>query len=78
MSESNLDRYRERERHWRDEAFRFSPGYDRDACFAVADGYARLIEILTRGDSEVPRGHAAVAVERNAAESDKRNAWRVP
>jgi hypothetical protein len=48
MSDWKVDRYRERERHWRDEAWRFPPGHDRDACFALADGYAQLITIIER------------------------------
>ena len=49
MLEWKLDVYRERERHWRDEAWRCSPGHERDACLALADGYARLVEIIERG-----------------------------
>jgi hypothetical protein len=58
MWELNVDRYREREQHWRDEAWRFPPGYDRDASLAMADGYARLVAII--------EGHNATSVARSS------------
>jgi hypothetical protein len=44
------EKYRERERHWRIEAGLKPKGAERDACIALADGYAHLVEILERLD----------------------------
>jgi hypothetical protein len=40
-------RYREREKLWRNEAKKALDG-DRDDCLELAEGYARLIEIIER------------------------------
>jgi hypothetical protein len=48
MSYLDAATYQERERHWRDEAETLSPGPERDACLALADGYTNLIAILER------------------------------
>jgi hypothetical protein len=40
--------YKERERQWRSQAATLSPGPERDACLALADGYANLTAILER------------------------------
>jgi hypothetical protein len=44
------EKYRERERHWRSEASLKPEGAERDACVALADGYAHLVAILERLD----------------------------
>jgi hypothetical protein len=48
MSKMDEARYRERERSWRIKAAELSPGFDRDSCTALADGYAHLIMLLQR------------------------------
>jgi hypothetical protein len=45
-----------REKKWRDEAAELPPGPDRDACIAIADGYAELVAILARIDKEDAEG----------------------
>jgi hypothetical protein len=53
MAHMQVEKYRERERHWRDEAKSKPEGAERDACIAIADGYAHLISIIERLDPGV-------------------------
>jgi hypothetical protein len=46
------EKYRERERHWREEAQARTEGVERDACLTIADGYAHLVELIERLDRE--------------------------
>ena len=48
MSYLDANTYQEREQQWRDQAATLSPGPERDACLALADGYANLAAILER------------------------------
>jgi hypothetical protein len=50
MFDLNVDTYRQREQHWRQEGWRCPPSRQRDACFRIADGYGRLIAIIERHD----------------------------
>jgi hypothetical protein len=50
MPDPDAQTYREREKHWRNEAARLTSGQDRDACLALADGYADLVSIIERRD----------------------------
>jgi hypothetical protein len=40
--------YRAREQQWRGEASRLSPCRERDACLALAEGYANLVQLIGR------------------------------
>ena len=46
MSGSEADRYRAWHTHWRAEAARLPPGQERDACEALAAGYADLLRFI--------------------------------
>lgn len=46
----DAEKYRERERHWREEAKSEPDGAEREACVALADGYAHLVELIERLD----------------------------
>jgi hypothetical protein len=48
MSYLDAATYRVRERQWREAAADLSPGPERDACIALAEGYANLVAILGR------------------------------
>ncbi len=48
MAELDPYRFRERERHWREQAVRATLKADRATCEAIADGYAELINIIER------------------------------
>lgn len=48
MSDWNVERYREREQHWRNAASQALSGPERDSCLTLADGYAELIRIVER------------------------------
>ena len=56
MSYLDLTTYQNREKQWRDCAANLSDGPERDACIALAEGYANLIAILLRLDN--PAGTA--------------------
>jgi hypothetical protein len=63
MPDLDSDRYRERERQWRQEAALLSPGHERDACQSLAEAYARLVQIIERllspdKSSDQPGGHS--------------------
>jgi hypothetical protein len=46
------EKYRERERHWREEAEAKPEGAERNACLTIADGYAHLVELIERLNGE--------------------------
>jgi hypothetical protein len=50
------EKYRERERRWREEAKSRPDGAERDACVALADGYAHLVELIERLDRDRSSG----------------------
>jgi hypothetical protein len=43
-----IEIYRMREREWRERALQELPGEQRDACLSLANGYARLLGLLTK------------------------------
>ena len=49
-------KYREREHHWREEAKSRTDAAERDACVALADGYAHLVELIERLDRDRSSG----------------------
>jgi hypothetical protein len=44
----NAETYRERSRQWREKADSLPPGRERDACVALAEGYAGLAKLIER------------------------------
>jgi hypothetical protein len=48
MPYMEAEKYRERERQWRGEANSNPEGAERDACIALAEGYATLLAITER------------------------------
>jgi hypothetical protein len=52
----NAETYRARERQWRAEAESQPPGKDRDACMALAEGYAHLAAIIDELNGGCPGG----------------------
>jgi hypothetical protein len=60
MSYLDVTTYQNREKQWREFAAKLSAGPERDACIALAEGYANLIAILLRLGA--PDGTANVGV----------------
>jgi hypothetical protein len=52
MPSMDAQTYREREKRWREGANSKPDGAERDACLSLADGYAHLISIIERIESE--------------------------
>jgi len=48
---NNTSTYRQREAQWREQALMLPAGREREACLALAEGYANLVEILERLDA---------------------------
>lgn len=53
MSDFNAETYRQREAHWRHEAARYPIGAERNACEALANGYAHLVAIIGQLNSPI-------------------------
>ena len=45
--------YRKREHQWREHAAEIPAGADRDASLELAEGYARLVELIERANAQV-------------------------
>jgi hypothetical protein len=58
MPYMQVEKYRERELHWREEAKSKPDGAERDACIALADGYAHLISLIERLGRETHSSHS--------------------
>jgi hypothetical protein len=58
MPYMEAEKYRERERKWREEAERAPEGAERDACIALAEGYATLIAALENVERSQTRNAA--------------------
>jgi hypothetical protein len=56
MPYMEAEKYRERERRWREEAKSRPDGAESDACVALADGYAHLVELIERLDRDRSSG----------------------
>jgi hypothetical protein len=52
----NADTYRARAAQWRQQAETLSPGKEKDACLALAEGYADLAALLARESPSRPSG----------------------